>query len=394
MRKVLLGVTTTYGSDWKAKMKEIKKLGLKEVAFFVTCLDKEQRKEYYDLAKETGVKAPFVHLRSDVDNEEIEYLMETFETKVFNLHTEREFPLDNDISKYKEKIYIENIFFGLLEEEVKSFGGICLDVSHLEEDRLSRPKIFKHNIEIIERSFIGCNHISAITKEVRFDEEEKVYRHDRHYLEDLSELDYLKKYPFSYFSDYVAIELENTLTEQLKIKKAIEEVINSKIGLVEYDSEWKNLFEKEKDLFEKKFGKVIIDVNHIGSTSIPGMIAKPIIDINVGVNSLEVVKEMEEGFEELGYEHKVLDPSRVKSENRKKIEEQELFIKKGYHVHVTVYNSDYWKKDLFFRDYITNNPLKAKEYAELKKNLAQRYPNDIIGYSSGKDNFITEVLEL
>ncbi|MBU3942622.1 GrpB family protein, partial [Patescibacteria group bacterium] len=133
--------------------------------------------------------------------------------------------------------------------------------------------------------------------------------------------------------------------------------------------------------------------------SISGLMAKPIIDINIGVRSLEVVEEMKEKFKELGYEHRILDPNRMKKENRKKIEEQELFVKgleskRTHHVHVTIYNSDFWKKDLLFRDHIANNPLRAKEYAKLKKSLAKKYPKDIIKYSSGKDPFITKTLKL
>ncbi len=399
MRKILLGVTTTRGSNWREKIKEIKKFNLKEVAFFVTCLDEEERQELYKLARATGVRAPFVHIRSDMKVEELDYLVENFKTKVFNIHTEREYPLENDLSKYKKKIFIENIFFGLSEEEIKKWGGICLDLTHLEEDSFSQKEKFKQNKEIIERNFIGCNHISAILKEVREDEEAGFPRHDCHFLGDLSGLDYLKKYPPSYFSNYVAIELENPLEEQLKIREYITEILNSKIKLVEYDPEWPKLFQKEKAFLKKKFGKEVIDVQHIGSTSVPNLIAKPIIDINIGVGSLEAAKEMKEKFEELGYEHKILDSARVKTKNRKKVEEQELYIKKieskdAYHVHVTVYNSDYWKRDLFFRDHIANDPEKAKEYAELKKSLAKKYPSDIIKYSSGKDPFITKTLKL
>ena len=412
MRKILLGVTTTYGSDWKEKIKEIKKFKLKEVAFFVTCLDKKQRQEFYDLVKTTGVEAPFVHIRSDMEVEELDYLVKNFKTKVFNIHTEREYPLEYDLSKYQKKIFVENIFFGLSEEEVKKWGGICLDLAHLDEDSFSRKDKYKKNKKIIERNFIGCNHISAILKEPREDKEAGFSRHDCHFLNNLSELNYLRKYPLSYFSDYVAIELENTLEEQLKIREYIIKIINSKknrgkkralrsdfVKLAKYNPEWKAFFKKEKTLFQKTFGKTIIGIQHIGSTSIPGLVAKPIIDINIGVKSLKVAKEMKEKFRKIGYEYKVLDLRQVKNKNRKKVEEQELYIKKiglkdAYHVHVTVYGSDYWKRDLFFRDYIANNPLMAKKYAELKKSLAKKYPYDIIKYSSGKDPFITQALKL
>ena len=163
-----------------------------------------------------------------MDVDELDYLVENFGTKIFNLHTEREYPIEYDLSKYKKKICIENVFFGLSEEEVKDFGGVCLDVSHLEEDRLSRPDKYKQNIEIIERNFIGCSHISAIAKEAEWDEEAGFPRHDKHFLSDLSELDYLKKYPLSYFSDCIAVELENTLEEQLKVKEEIIKILEAK----------------------------------------------------------------------------------------------------------------------------------------------------------------------
>jgi len=171
------------------------------------------------------------------------------------------------------------------------------------------------------------------------------------------------------------------------------------VKLAEYNPEWKALFQKEKTLFQKTFGKTIIDIQHIGSTSIPGLVAKPIIDINIGVKSLEVVEEMKEKFKKIGYDYKVLDLRQMKNKNRKKVEEQELFVKNlkpeiAYHIHITVYNSDYWKKDLLFRDYITNNSSRAKEYIELKKSLAKKYPNNIIKYSSGKNLFITQTLKL
>ena len=228
-KKVLLGVTTTFGSDWKEKIKEIKKLKLKEVAFFLTCLNKKEREEFYKLAEKTGVKAPFVHLRSDMDVAELDYLIKVFKTKVFNIHNQKEeFALEYDLSKHKKQIFIENVLLGFSEKEIKEFGGICLDISHLERDRLSHKKRFKHDIKIIERNFIGCNHISAVADEAEMDERTGKPEYTRHFLKDLSEVDYLKKYPLSYFSDYIAIELENTLEEQLKIKERIIKILNSK----------------------------------------------------------------------------------------------------------------------------------------------------------------------
>ena len=217
-------------SNWRNKMKEICDLNIKEVAIFPTCLDGEERKELYKLLENSPVrKIPFVHLRGDMKTKEIEYLIKNYGTKVFNMHSEKEYPYPKDCLKFKEKIYIENVYYPLDEKEVKKFSGICLDFSHLENDRLLYREKFEHNIQIIEKFSVKCNHISSIKKEKWLDFESKYDKHnaryDFHCLKELSELDYLKNYPLKYFSRYIAIELENSMKEQLEIKKYLEEII-------------------------------------------------------------------------------------------------------------------------------------------------------------------------
>jgi hypothetical protein len=222
--KILPSITTTgfspSCSNWREKIIKAKELGLKEFCFFPTCLDKKGRKEAYSLLEKTGIKnIPFVHLRTDMDFKEIEYFINNFNTKAFNIHSESEYPFvyDYSKSKYKDIIFIENIYNPLNGKEIEKFGGICLDFTHLENDRLSDKKKFDCNVKIIEKYPIGCNHASAIKKSTRIDADTGQARYDRHFLENLSELDYLKKYPISYFSDFVALELENGPEEQLKM---------------------------------------------------------------------------------------------------------------------------------------------------------------------------------
>ena len=221
-------------SSWRSKMKEICNLNIKEIAIFPTCLDREEREELYKLLENSPVrKIPFVHLRGDMQAKEIEYLIKNYGTEVFNMHSEKEYPYPEDCLKFKEKICIENVYYPLDEEEVKKFSGICIDFSHLENDRWLYGKKFEHNIQVIEKFSVKCNHISAIRKEVWLDSKSKYYKHnvryDSHCLKELSELDYLKKYPLKYFSRYIAIELENSIKEQLEIKNYLEKII----GLLE-----------------------------------------------------------------------------------------------------------------------------------------------------------------
>ena len=226
MRKILVSITTTYNSDWRAKIKEINKFGLKEVALFPTCLNKKERRELYKILEKSVVKTiPLVHLRSDMMSEELDYLIKKFNVRAFNIHPYAEYPYNCDYRKYKKMIFIENIYRPLDEKEIKKFGGLCLDFTHLENDKILVPEKFKHNVKIIEKYPIGCNHISCMGKTSHFFQPGHP-RLDRHFLRKLSQLDYLKKYPKKYFSPIVAIELANTIKKQLAIRDYLINKIN------------------------------------------------------------------------------------------------------------------------------------------------------------------------
>ena len=226
--KIVPTVTTITPGAWRRKIAEVKKFKLKEVCLFLTCLDLGQRKELYSLFKETGVKTvPLVHIRNDMELWELDYLAETYGTKIFNNHPEKEYPLLRDYGRYKKSICIENIYELFDEEEIKEFGGICLDLSHLEDDRLLRPEIYKTNIKILKEHPPQCCHV-AVVKKRTFLEEKNQRRYSSHHLTKLSELDYLKRYPLSYFGSVAAIELENTIEEQLKAKEYIGALVKNK----------------------------------------------------------------------------------------------------------------------------------------------------------------------
>lgn len=167
------------------------------------------------------------------------------------------------------------------------------------------------------------------------------------------------------------------------------------VKLVPHNPKWSELFEEEKQLLKNIFGDTIIAIEHIGSTAIPGIPAKPIIDMNIGVESLEIARSMKEKFEKLGYEHRPFVPGHTKEE----LKWQELYVKdpeakRTHHAHVTVYGNNYWKNDLLFRDYLRKNPARAKQYAELKKELAEKYADDRGTYTKNKEQFINGTLEM
>ena len=219
---ILPAITTTKGSDWRAKIKEADGLGLEEVALFPTCLDKNGREELYSLlAKSKIERIPFVHMRSDMPPEELDFLTKKYQTKVFNIHSSDQHPSLFDLSAFASMIYIENTICLFQEEEIKKFAGLCIDFSHLENDRILQPEKYKRFCEIISHFTVGCNHISVIQRKAHFDESVSENRVSSHFMDNLSELDYLKNYPLEYFSKYIALELENDLATQLKARDYI-----------------------------------------------------------------------------------------------------------------------------------------------------------------------------
>lgn len=218
--KILPSLTTTKGSDWKNKLREINQFHLKEIALFPTCLDKKERQKLYKLLENSSLKSiPLVHIKNDMAPDELNYFLKRFQTKAFNSHSQSEFPhLYQYPLKQRKMIFLENVYNPLDEKEIKNFGGICLDISHLENDRLLEPKKFKHNVKLIRKYRVGCNHLSCLKKVLQRDESGYL-RYTSHSLKKLSQLDYLKKYPKNYFSSIIALELENTIKKQLEVRK-------------------------------------------------------------------------------------------------------------------------------------------------------------------------------
>jgi hypothetical protein len=157
---------------------------------------------------------------------ELDFLVNEFKTEVFNTHTQREYLLSFNLDKYKDRIYIENTYLPLDEKEINEFAGICLDFSHLDNDRRFRENVYENNIKMIEKYGCGCNHISPQKSFPFLDKKERDpnLKHP-HFFDNLSEFDYLKNYPKRYFSPYLAVEIENSIKEQLGVIKYIKSIL-------------------------------------------------------------------------------------------------------------------------------------------------------------------------
>ncbi len=169
---------------------------------------------------------------------------------------------------------------------------------------------------------------------------------------------------------------------------------NDAIELSDYNKEWPQIAEVEiKNLYSILPKQHIIDIQHIGSTAIPGMSAKPVIDIQIAVDSLNAIKPIAiTVLKELGYEYWDKNP-----------DQERLFFVKGmppfgakrtHHVHIVESSSHYWREKILFRDYLRAHTQARLEYEALKKYLAQRHTYDREQYTSAKAKFINKILAL
>ncbi|WP_210607809.1 GrpB family protein [Priestia flexa] len=152
--------------------------------------------------------------------------------------------------------------------------------------------------------------------------------------------------------------------------------------VVPYKQEWKNQYEVEKQLIEEVFQDEIVDIHHIGSTSVPGLAAKPVIDILIEVKNIAFIHTYNNEMIKRGYE--------CKGENG--IEGRRYFQKGGedrtHHVHMYEQGHSEVGRHLRFRDYLRKHPDEAWQYACLKQELAKKYQYSPAEYVEGKTSFI------
>ena len=160
------------------------------------------------------------------------------------------------------------------------------------------------------------------------------------------------------------------------------------VRLEKYNIDWKKEFENEKNNLKEIFQKIAIDIQHIGSTSIENISAKPIIDIAVGVKKLSDFEEVKNCF--------------INNKEYSLREENtagEILIRKGpeesitHLIHVMECDSDRYKNTIIFRDYLRNNLEDKIEYEKLKEALAKKYKDDRKMYTASKHEFIQKILE-
>ncbi|HEX8283194.1 MAG TPA: GrpB family protein [Pyrinomonadaceae bacterium] len=158
------------------------------------------------------------------------------------------------------------------------------------------------------------------------------------------------------------------------------------VRLVPHAEAWHQMFDQEAGRIRAAVGGLAAAVEHVGSTAVCGISAKPVIDIAVAVRELADAARCVAPLEGLGYEYR--------GENG--IPGRHYFTMgepRTHHLHVVELGGEFWRGHLLFRDHLRRHPHAAKEYDDLKQKLAREHPEDRAAYTDGKAAFITGVIK-
>ena len=160
-----------------------------------------------------------------------------------------------------------------------------------------------------------------------------------------------------------------------------------KVIVLPYDSAWKTAFEDIRAELDAALGNLAIAIEHVGSTSVVGMSAKPIIDIDVVIPDYTLFDDVVQRLAQIGYTHEgdlgIKDREAFKYTDKPHLQK--------HHLYVCPQNSAELHRHVTFRDFLRGNPDAVKTYSAVKETAAERYPDDIDGYINYKSPCIEEL---
>ena len=165
-------------------------------------------------------------------------------------------------------------------------------------------------------------------------------------------------------------------------------ILNEPIVIAPYDPRWPEWYEAERRRLGDALASVVVRVEHIGSTSIPGLAAKAILDISAAVPALEDTDALVNPLRDLGYEDATINP----------IFQRRMFCRGPWqeagsvHLHFTVHGSDTWAEPILMRDYLRVHPEDAAWYAEVKQASAAMHGRDLNSYHEGKGECVLTLI--
>ncbi len=167
-------------------------------------------------------------------------------------------------------------------------------------------------------------------------------------------------------------------------------MMNRSVIVLPYDPKWKKDFEDIKKEISAAIGDIITGIEHVGSTSVVGLSAKPIIDIDIVISDYSSFEQVVCGLAQIGYHHEgdlgIKDREAFKYSSKPHLQK--------HHLYVCPQNSAELKRHITFRDYLRNHPEAVKRYSEVKEEAARLYPFDIDQYIEYKTPCIEELYSL
>jgi GrpB-like predicted nucleotidyltransferase (UPF0157 family) len=159
------------------------------------------------------------------------------------------------------------------------------------------------------------------------------------------------------------------------------------VEVVPHNPRWRDAFEAEAKHVAAALGENVAAIHHIGSTAIPDIYAKPVVDLLVEVRAITEVDGQSPAMESIGYE--VMGEYGIPGRRYFRKDNQEGI--RTHNIHAFEAGSAEAERHLAFRDYMVAHPVEAQRYSELKRKLAEEHPQSFDGYMDGKDDFIKEM---
>ena len=163
------------------------------------------------------------------------------------------------------------------------------------------------------------------------------------------------------------------------------------VTVEKYNPEWVSWFEQLCSFFDPKLAPHVIRFEHVGSTAIPGMISKPIIDLDIVIQIADF-DEIKSRLETIGYVHQ----GDLGIPEREAFALEDFYLKDRlppHHLYVCDLNSKELHRHVTFRDYLREHPADAREYSELKQSLVDKYDGDRESYIAGKNQLVRAILD-
>ncbi len=221
--RLLIGLTGRNEKQVIKKIKQAEKLGITKAALFLEMVSPKGKQKIYKLLEKTNIKEfPLVHIRNDMEKQELEFLIKNFHSKCLTIH-ESSFNHLKKWKGYEKYLYLEFNYDDCIPKNVivEKIGGFCVDLSHFKAAKERKVKEYDYIMKrkTKKKMFIG-NHLNGYNKKKKI---------DIHKVKNKKQFDYLLTLPNFVFGKYIALEMFNSVKSQLKYKEYLTKLLKNKL---------------------------------------------------------------------------------------------------------------------------------------------------------------------